>query len=119
VGWRSAVFGRPHVSHHDDIVVRLHQGPHHGRVIAIPEPVRRSGILAVPTREGTDLAEAGPWQVSFRTVFYRRRELPWYDDVDHTIHLESYWMVEDGQLPTRRLADGRGRPRRITLAAAA
>jgi hypothetical protein len=104
VGWRSALLPpatRPHVSVHDDIVVRLHQGAHHGRIIAIPTDVRRSGTLAVPTRVGTDPWEAGPWEACYRTDFYQRREVAWYDDVDHTIHLWPYWLAEGARMPPR------------------
>jgi hypothetical protein len=95
-----------HREHHDE-VVRLHGGPHHGRIIALSEQLRRQGQVRTPapvqwSPVQWSLDEPADIEASFETLVYRRQKFAIYDDVDHAVDYYDYWHLEGTPLPRVR-----------------
>jgi hypothetical protein len=87
---------------HRDKEVRLHNGPHHGRVVRLPDGIRRRGQLLTPVPVKLSFELEEPIDMQVETATYQREKLAIYDEVDHAVDIYDYWHLAGAPLPPLR-----------------
>jgi hypothetical protein len=90
---------QPMLIEHVDTEVRLHGGCRHHQTITLPEGCRETRQVMVTCPVAIDwLADETP-TAAFGTACYRRHQVAVPDDVEFSMHLYDYWLIQGGRLP--------------------